>query len=86
MAALAHALFEMSEVELGMVGRIPDQVVPIATLDAFFPTSAQNCVHLAGKQVRQCVGSYRKGDRLQKVTGVRLELRWRIRVNFQLDF
>ena len=48
--ALTHPLLEVCEVQLGMMGAVPYQVVPVAPLDPVFTAPAVHRVHLTGKR------------------------------------
>src|SRR6056297_3589451 len=41
---LAHALFQMHQVQLRIPGAVPDQIVPVAPLDPVFPAPAEQGV------------------------------------------
>ncbi len=68
-----------------MPSRVPDQIVPVPTLDARSLLSAQDRVQLAGKEIGQTISSNGKWNGLQQVTALGLKTTGRVRINLDLD-
>ena len=84
-AGLAHARLQMAKMHLRMMGRVPNQVVPIPPFHPALPLPAENGVQFARKQVRQAVHAHAERDRLQQVPALGLEPARRIRIHLQFD-
>jgi len=85
-SALAHMLLQVRQVELGVVGRIPDYVLPVPTLDPPFPSPAKDSVHLAGKKVGKHIDPHGKRDGLKDIARLGFKTRRRVRVDLEFDF
>src|ERR1039457_1237943 len=70
--------------QLWMVGGIPDQIIPVASLDPVLPFAEENCVHLAGKKVGKRVATHGKRDRLEQIARLGRKVRRRISVHLNL--
>src|SRR5690348_16929845 len=76
----------MRRMQLGVVGHIPYEVVPIAPLYAVLPSPAQDRMHLARKKVRQNIGTHAEGNWMQQKLIFSCKSRRRIGVDFETDF
>jgi hypothetical protein len=57
----------MRQVQSGIIGDEPNEVIPVTVLNPVLPTAAQDCMHFTGKKVRQNIGSDRERDRMEKI-------------------
>ena len=56
-SGLSHTLLEMLQVEPGMVAAIPDEVVPVSSLDTISPLPAEDSMHFVGIwPIASCMG------------------------------
>lgn len=84
-SALAHPLFQVSQVEGRMVRGEPDQVVPVATFNSVLPTSKHERVHLPREEVGQRIRADRERNGAQQEVRLRVETRRGVGVNLDLD-
>ena len=85
MPCLAHPLLEMGDAQLRVIGRKPDEIVPVPALDPALPFAAENGVHLTGEQIGKDKCPDRKRNRLQDKLVFRSKAGRRIRINLDLD-
>jgi hypothetical protein len=83
-ACLTHPLLMMGKDQPGMVGGVPDKVVPVAPLDPILPSAKEQRMHLPGKQVGERVAAYGKGDRMEQIAGVGCKAERKVGVGLRL--
>ncbi len=64
---------------------IPFEIEPVTPLDPVFPVSEKQCMHLAGKQVRQAETFDIEGEWLQKKLFFSYEPQWRLCIDLEID-
>jgi hypothetical protein len=84
-AALAKTLLKVRQVKLGVVGGLPDHVVPIPPLDPPFPAPAEDGMPFSGKKIRKRISPHGKRYGLKKIARVCFKARRRVRVDLKLD-
>ena len=72
--------------QLGMMRHIPDEIVPVASLDPLFPLSAQQGVHFSSEQIGQGIDAHGKGNGIEQIRDFGFKSAGRIGIDFQFDF
>ena len=60
----------MGQTQLRVIGREPDKIVPVTTLDPALPLAAENSMHLAGQEIGQAERPDRERNRPEVESGL----------------
>ena len=86
MTGLPHPLLKVSQIQMRVVGGVPDKIVPITTLDPVFPSAEEDRVHLAGKEIRERITPDGKRYRMQQIASLGTEAWRRVRIHLNFHF